>query len=304
MDNICKICNQNFNERSHFWKKHKIKEKDYYEKYLPKQDLLTGEKLEFKNPEQYDLINFKDKKNLKKYLEINKELGFKYLIENLSKIRIKRTNVVPPLEFELKSLQFPTIKFIEKFYGVGSYEKMVELAGYNGCIHGYQNSNITGFNIKPEFIIDTREQNVLNLQNFQIKKLNYGDYSVSDNLYKIFIERKSLNDFIGTLSQGYERLQRELDRCVADGGYLVILIEEKYSNILSFNYLPHCKRIKATPDFIMHRARELLSLYPFNLQMLAVDGRKESVRVIEKIFSQIRNVRDLDLQYYYDLKIL
>jgi len=111
-----------------------------------------------------------------------------------------------------------------------------------------------------------------------------------------------LVDFIGTMSKGHERFQKELERCRNESGYLIVLIEEKYSNLLSFNYLPHCKRIEASPDFIMHRARELLQTYP--IQMIAVDGRKESSRVLEKIFKLQQNVRNLDLQFYYDKGLL
>jgi hypothetical protein len=302
MDNICKICNTEVLERSHFYKIHKIKEKDYYEKYIPKIDLLTGEKLEFKNPEQYKLINFKDKKNLKRFLENNKETGFNYLIENFkNRFEIKK-HPCAPTEFELKSLQLPTIKFIEKFYGEGSYNKLTELAKLS-CFRDYGQSTVYQFDKELRFIIDTREQNVLDFPNSQIQKLNYGDYSVEDNRYNTFIERKSLVDFIGTMSKGYERFKNELNRCVKDKGQLVVLIEEKYSNLLSFNYLPHCRRIKATPDFVMHRVRELFQLYPFTLQMLAVDGRKEAVRVIEKIF-KLGAVIDWDLQFYYDKGLL
>ena len=43
MDNICKICNSEFFERSHFWKTHKIKEKDSDEiKYENYKKIITN----------------------------------------------------------------------------------------------------------------------------------------------------------------------------------------------------------------------------------------------------------------------
>ncbi len=312
MDNICKICNQPFAERSHFWKIHRVKEKDYYEKYWPKQDMLTGEKLEFKNPEQYDFTDFKDKKNLKTYIETNtKDFVLNYLANSLKKrLKIKNSFCLPS-EFELKSLQFPTLKYLEKKYTSYVFRELLDLIN-NGVTKinevilskNFHNNELNEINKKLEFIVDSREQSVLDLQNIQIEKLCYGDYSIKNNNDKIYIERKSLTDFIGTLSQGYERFQKELERCKKDNGYLIVLIEEKYSNILGFNYLPHCKRIKASPEFIMHNARELLRLYPFNLQILAVDGRKEAARVINKIFKLEENPRSIDLQYYYDKELL
>ena len=52
---ICKICNLETLERSHFWKEHKIKEYDYYSRLEPKFDLFTKEVIEF--------IGWKNKSN-------------------------------------------------------------------------------------------------------------------------------------------------------------------------------------------------------------------------------------------------
>jgi hypothetical protein len=305
MDKPCKICSEIVTERSHFWKIHRIKEKDYYEKYYPKQDLLTGEKIEFRNPEQHSLADFKDKRNLKTYLEkISKEEGVRYLTSWLCKRQFEKKTSIAPSQFEIKSLHFPSIKYIEKSYGTGSYKEICNLANDLLCRYDYSKDVLEQENKNLEFIIDTREQSIIDLPNFQVKKLEYGDYSIINNTFRVFIERKSLVDFIGTLSKGYERFQKELYRCHDDIGYMVILIEEKYSNLLSFNYLPHCKKIEATPDFIMHRARELLRIFPY-IQMLAVDGRKEASRVIPKIFKlKGDSIRTTDLQFYYDKGLL
>lgn len=303
MDNICKICNEVITERKHWWTKHKLKEKDYYEKYLPKQDLLTGEKIEFKNPEQYELQDFNHKNNLKKFIESQSLLSSNtYLTQWLKKRRQLKNISYAPSQFEIKSLQFPSVKYVNQKYGNNiAYKTMCQSAGLR-CLYDY--STILYFKdySKEIFLCDTREQLPLDLPDMQIQKLSVGDYTLEGS--NIYVERKSLNDFIGTLSKGYERFQRELDRCKENNYYLVVLIEEKYSNLLSFNYLPHCRKIKATPDFIMHRARGLLALYPEHLQMLAVDGRKESARVIEKIFKLKDNIRGLDLQFYYDKGML
>ena len=303
MDNICKICNEEFLERSHFWKNHKIKEKDYYEKYLPKKDLLTGEKIEFKNPEQYYLLDFDNKNNLKKYLESQPLLSSNaYLTLWLKKrCQLKEINIAPS-QFELKSLQFPTIAYINKKYGNNICYKTMCGAANLKCRYDYSQQLYFKNYLKQIFLCDTREQTPLSLPDMEIQKLDVGDYTLEGS--NVYIERKSLNDFVGTLSKGYERFIKELDRCKESNNYLIVLIEEKYSDLLSFNYLPHCRKIKATPDFIMHRARELLNLYPLNLQMLAVNGRKESTRVIQNIFKLENKIEQTDLQFYYDKGIL
>jgi hypothetical protein len=303
MDKICKICNQSFTERSHFWKSHKIKEQDYYEKYYPKFDLFDKTKINFKSSEQYALADFNIKNNLKKYIEsISKEESFRYLANWLAKRQSSKETTVAPSQFEIKSLHFPSIRFIENFYGAGTYKEMCRCANDLLCRYDYEGIKIENKDLK--FIIDTREQRIIDLPNFQVQKLDYGDYSIVDNKFGVFVERKSLVDFIGTLSQGYERFKRELEKCHDDLHYMVIIIEEKYSDLQSFNYLPHCRRIKASPDFIMHRAKELLRIFPY-IQMLAVDGRKEFSRVIPKIFNlKGDSIRTTDLQFYYDGGIL
>ena len=116
--------------------------------------------------------------------------------------------------------------------------------------------------------------------------------------------RKSLPDFIGTMSAGYERFNNEIERAVEEEAYLVVLVEETLARASSFQFLPYIsKKIKATPEFIFHRVRSLIQKYP-NVQFLFVNGRKESSRVMEKIFTSECVFKQIDLQLAYDLKKL
>jgi hypothetical protein len=49
--------------------------------------------------------------------------------------------------------------------------------------------------------------------------------------------------------------------------------------------------------------RDLIYEYPL-IQFLFVDGRREASRVVEKIFSNEKTVRHVDLQLAYDSKKL
>ena len=158
---------------------------------------------------------------------------------------------------------------------------------------------------KDLIFVDTREQEWLKFDiPFEIKTLPFGDYTLKDNP-ECFIERKSLNDFISTLSvKNFERFKNEIKKAKENNAYLIVMIEEKLSNALSFNYLPHIsKKIKATPDYIFHNVREMLQTYD-NLQFLFVDGREEMKRVIEILFASQDYYKRIDLQLAYDLKIL
>ncbi len=284
-------------ERKHFYSVHKIKESLYYETHFPRKDLLTNEKIPFKSPESYPLTDFLTRTNLSKYLKsLDKEKGLDYCKEWLLRRKNIKNLEFAPGEFECKSLLFPSIKFFHEFYGNLSYESECLDIGLDIRYDYYKELEFE--NKELEIICDTREQLLLDFKNKQIATLPYGDYTIRENK-GIYIERKSLNDVISTISQGYERFIKELERCKKDNNYLIILIEEEYSHLTSYPYLPHTKRIKASPDFIWHRIREIIHKFPLNCQFLAVNGRPESIRVINNIFNFKGDIRKTDLQYEY-----
>ena len=141
----------------------------------------------------------------------------------------------------------------------------------------------------------------------EIKGLKFGDYALSEKSLtcNCYIERKSLADFISTISVlNFERFKREVERAGEANANLIVVVEDSLQHALSFPFLPYIsKKIKATPEFIFHNVRALIQEYP-HLQFLFVDGRKESVRVIEKIFFSGCLYKDIDLQLAYDKKIL
>ena len=108
----------------------------------------------------------------------------------------------------------------------------------------------------PKIIIDTREQRPLCFSGLHIRgvpelrterqKLNEGDYSIFGLKHKVFIERKSPQDLYGTLFQGRERFERELERVkAADYKYRYLVVEttpfgfasymEYHRNMTQFN---------------------------------------------------------------------
>jgi len=89
--------------------------------------------------------------------------------------------------------------------------------------------------LEPEHItaiIDTREQEPLELAPLKTMRgtLDTADYSVLGLQHIIGVERKSLNDLIGSLSQERERFEREMQRLLA---YPVraLVIEADWSTI-------------------------------------------------------------------------
>lgn len=105
-------------------------------------------------------------------------------------------------------------------------------------------------------IVDTREKdnNIKNaLERFgikyRVKKLDYGDYGIEidkseelgikeDIKFHIAIERKaSLDEIANNLTRGQKRFYNEMERCVNDNGFMIIMIENNtYDDIVNENY--------------------------------------------------------------------
>lgn len=294
----CLICQEEILERSHHWKRHKTKESNYYQKYYPKFDLFTKESIIFKSPDSYFLTDFNDKNNLKKYLEsLSKENGLQYLKNWLLKRKEVKNLIYSPSQIELRTLMFPSIKSFHKIYGKNSYELLCKELN---LINRYDyNQTIEYNNIIPEIIIDTRENKLLKFNcNIEIRKLNVGDYSCDINHYKINVERKSIQDFLGSITSGFERFSREMERAEKLGIYIIILIESKINNLFGFKHLGYI-HTEASADYVNKRMRDLLSQYP-NIQICCVDGRIKASEFIVNLYRLKNDPRTIDFQYYID----
>lgn len=66
----------------------------------------------------------------------------------------------------------------------------------------------------PALIVDTREKTPLEFQHLEVEHgtLTTGDYSIKGFTNSFMVERKSMADLVGSLTQGRERFFRELER--------------------------------------------------------------------------------------------
>lgn len=311
MSVICKVDGKEFKDEKSLHlalKGYGLNKVKYYQKYYERRDLLTGELINFKTKEQYLNSDFNDKNNMKKWLKeqpINK--AQEYCKQLLLKRKETKNLTYSPTQVELRTIMAPSIIFYNKIFK-DYYDVCSSIGLENKFIH----PNLIGDHFKNQLTqkdtvyVDTREQSWLKFNiPFEIKTLSFGDYACSNDNCGCFIERKSLSDFISTLSvKNYDRFKNEIEKAKKNNSYIVVMIEETLSNALSFQYLPHIsKKIKATPEYIFHNVRELLQEHN-NLQFLFVDGRKEMTRLIESIFASKCFYRKIDLQLAYDMKIL
>ncbi len=196
-------------------------------------------------------------------------------------------------QVELRTLKGPNIVDFKKVFG--NYYQFCESLGFeNKFLEESLPENIV---LRKDVIItDTREQKPFKFIPTKIKKLEFGDYTAD---YKIFIERKSLSDLLGTFTSGYERFRREFIRAKDSGAYMIVLVTETLENFNRFNSLsPILSKLKITPAFVGHRIREFINEFD-NCQFLFVNG-KRAKDIAELILLGEFDFSSVDLQLLED----
>ena len=86
-----------------------------------------------------------------------------------------------------------------------------------------------------DITIDTREQTPWSFDPVLVKTrrgtVPTGDYCVTGDL-DFAVERKSLNDFIGTISTGWERFKREIFRARSRSFHMPVIVEARFTDCL------------------------------------------------------------------------
>lgn len=302
MDYTCKICSEIIKGNKHFWDNHSIKISEYFHKYEPR-FTKDGKSVEFKKDiNNYFETDFNSLTERNIWVKANPEIGKEYILDLLIKRKVKKNWIYAPGQTQIRLAGLPSILWFEKEFKL-SFREICEKLDFK---IKYKNIDIDiKWGESLEIVQDTREQKSLVFPpnfNIVITKLDYGDYALV-GVPEIGIERKSISDFAGTLSAGYERFQRELKRAKKDGGYLVILVENSWSDFKSIEYLVQTKHIKSTFDHLAKRARDLYEEFD-NFQICFVDGRKQSAKIAELILKLGKKVKKTDLQYLLDSKTI
>jgi hypothetical protein len=296
-------------------RKLKITQEVYYTEHAPVFDKGTGEKIPFKAPAaEYVKREFLNKNGLKKWLKTCPEEGKKWALDWLRKRKEEKGLVYSPTQVELRSLLCPSLAYYEAAFPEG-YGAICKSLGYTPLFGG----GLPESGAMPaKVIMDTREQKPLDLPVPTVsERLVCGDYGLPpDRDIGIYIERKNLSDFLGTLSDretragdsNLSRFVRELERAQETGAYIIMLVEQPLSDALAYNSIPYLKRqfghIRVTPEHIFHNLRDLLHRFPTSFQALFVKNRDESSMAVVKLLAAGDAVKSVDLQGEYDLKRL
>jgi len=304
--NSCKICCQEFEEdkKLHMHlRSHKITLAEYYTKYYPRENLLTGEPLPFKNKEQYFDRDFANRNELLKWCSITNDNKVKTYILELLKKRIQRKKLYfGPSHLELKTSDMPTVDLYQKHYG--SYSKACELAGveplFKCKLPEEWNSPVPD---DVKIFIDTREQQPLQFQKSESLKLDFGDYAVGKDYYDYtYVDRKSETDFKSTLSKNnLDRFRAELQRAKDFDSYLFVVTETDMSTMEKRNrWSPHTSNMK----YIYHNMRVLAHDFAGSCQFIFTGSREQSQQLIPKILTLGKKLWNVDLQYYISNRLI
>ena len=130
-------------------------------------------------------------------------------------------------------------------------------------------------------VIDTREQQPWHfprhLAAVSRGTLSAGDYALEGDR-GFAIERKSLPDFVGTISSGWERFRRELERMPA-GAARVVIVEGNATQVLRGEY----NHPAVQPTFVFKRLAELVMQ---NVIVLFADNPPMAAGIAYKILKE------------------
>ena len=299
----CKVCDADFDSQralhAHI-KSHNLFLAEYYCKYYPRYNLLTGEQLPFKKREDYFVKSFSTIKELNQWAGTanEKDVADYILLQLKNRIEGKKLTRGPShLELELYSL--PSIELYKRFFG--SYSKACLTAGVKPLF--YKNITEGFFQDDPsisqvEVVVDTREQKPLDFVNPKVMKLDFGDYTTTgENYTKTFVDRKSESDFKSTMSTGFDRFTKELERAKQFNSYLYIVTESSIEKIKrNNNYSTH----KSKLDYIWHNMRVLSHEFADTCQFIFAGDRTASKKIILKLLTSGDNLWNTDVQYFID----
>jgi hypothetical protein len=284
-----------------YLRREKILMAEYFEKFEPRYDLYSNEKIKYKDRSSYLSTYFTDKRNMSKWLKIQDKDTALNFIEKGFKFRKEKDDFqFVPCQVESRSLkEVPSINaypYIEETI-IWKNLNLKQRFVYGDIDYKFDNLNeaIIG--------IDTREKNKLEFNGIKTiaHKFDFGDYGFINEPYfcNIFFERKSIIDLWGTMSKNYDRFCREIERAKDAGAYVIVVIDYSYSKATGYNF--NKRYSKSTSKFVFHRIRKMLQTYD-NVQFLFSGGREQSEYLIKRIGEMGENAKIYDLQYLLDTK--
>jgi len=299
----CQECGKTFESQRGLHmhiKAHNMLLGEYYVKHYPRFDKLTEKPIEFKNAKQYFSMDFNSSENMRRWcLQAPEDETKKYVLEKFQKRLEKKNLRHGPSSLYLKTGDWPTLDIIKKLFG--SYTALCNALGVepaynkNLCEEFFENCN------NAEIWIDTRENKPLSFENSLIHKLDFGDYTLPPQNYTYtHVERKSFSDFAATVTNGYDRFLREIERCKSLGCYLFIVVEADYRDLFKINQSVYKK---FNMKYVFSRLRAIEEQFSDCCQFVFSGSRKDSEELIPKILHCGKKLWKVDLQYFWEKEL-
>ena len=299
----CKECGDSFvslrSLHSHI-KKHGKLVGDYYVENFGRRDKLSNELIPFKNYDQYFGADFINKRNMKKWCKTAQRSEAKdFIIMTFrKKVEAKRLGGGPPATY-IETAGMPDMEMCKNVFG--SYSAVCKQFGMLPMLSGQLPNDFYNDYSNASILIDTREQKPLNFKNSEPLKLDVGDYAIGGDLYDYtFVDRKSYQDFCATVTNGYGRFVKELERCKSLGCFLFVVIETAFGDMWAENARGY-KKFRL--DYVYHRMREIQAQYSDCCQFVFSGSREKSEELIPKILVLGTKLWDVDLQYFWNKEI-
>ena len=125
-----------------------------------------------------------------------------------------------------------------------------------------------------KIIIDTREQKPWAFENSEVKTLKTGDYSIENYEDCIAVERKSLADFVGSISKNRKRFYAELERARSIQHFMII-VEGSWFDLFTGNYRSNMLPSSAVGSAVGITAQ-------FGIPVIMAETRKQAEQLCSK----------------------
>lgn len=289
----CKVCRKAFDTRNKFHRHLKKccdkSQKQYYETFYPKFDLWDHSVIEYKDFHQYFSAQFNSKENT---INWYKQMAGSEEAQQVARdYFLNKQYLKSPTQSELRCRKIPSIVGLDKIFG--SY--------YDYCLELGLSPRLTN-RVLPEaknvsIVTDTREQ--LPVFTDRVEKLEVGDYTTYCDFNGVFVERKSLEDFIGTFSRkgNFDRFERELKRAEELGLFLVIVCDSDFETVASWKN-PHMGG-RSCGFSALSKMCDFMQQFD-NCQFLFIKKGRDFGEILKKILGIGELAKTSDLQYLHD----
>jgi len=300
----CGVCKEAFKNDAalhRHLKVHGLTVAEYYTQEYPRLNRLTGDPLPFKNKFDYFNTDFSTRAQMIKwcYQHKDKEEVKEYILKQLKNRIDQKELKYAPNHLEIEINKLPPIDMYK--YNFGGYVQACQGLGVKPL---YDKGITKDFFQKKNSVeeipiyIDTREQKPLSFKNSKSHKLDFGDYTMGgDNYNYTFVDRKSEGDFKGTMTVGFKRFRKELERAKQFDAYLYIVTESNIPKIQkNNNFGPH----KSNLSYVWHNMRLLTHEFHGHCQFVFTGTRTNSELMIPKLLYYGKELWNVDLQYFLD----